>query len=108
MNSYGWTPLHYAVFGNQPLCVEALLEYGADPNTVSRDGQTPLYTAAASNSLECLPILHHWRHPDTGERIRTDGEEESEHGNWTPLHAAAYSESLACVYYLVNEMEVRH
>ena len=98
--------MHYAVSENQALVLETLLDFGADPNTVSRDGQTPLYVAAASGSVECLQILHNWRDPQTGETIKTDGDEENEHGNWTPLHGAIHAEAFACIYYLVHDMKV--
>jgi len=41
-DSIGCTPLHYAARKNDPVGVEALLEYGADPNSLDDQGLTPL------------------------------------------------------------------
>lgn len=44
----GSTALSYAVGNNHPECAQALLEQGADPNRVLKDGRTPLHRAASN------------------------------------------------------------
>ena len=37
----GFTPLHYAVLGNDPKLIKYLLEHGADPTLENNRGYTP-------------------------------------------------------------------
>lgn len=53
----GYTPLHEAVAANQLLIVEILLEYGANPNTVSSDGTRPIHDAAEYGNIELCRLL---------------------------------------------------
>ncbi|KAL5612247.1 hypothetical protein BROUX41_000212 [Berkeleyomyces rouxiae] len=54
---YGWTPLvHAASEGNVP-CLQALLDFGADPNIVDEKDLTAVYYAAWEGHLECMKLL---------------------------------------------------
>jgi ankyrin repeat protein len=44
----GWTPLFYAVQSDSLVCVQLLLEAGADPNHLSQSGETPIAHAQSS------------------------------------------------------------
>lgn len=63
VDSYGWTPLHYAAKGNQPECVRILLAADTDPNQLSIYSITstpflhPLHVAAREGSFEALCAL---------------------------------------------------
>lgn len=48
----GYTPLHWAIlYGREP-AVSYLLEHGADPNILDKDGNTPLVLCAAARALD--------------------------------------------------------
>ncbi|KAL2888869.1 Ankyrin repeat protein nuc-2 [Ceratocystis lukuohia] len=54
---YGWTPLvHAASEGNVP-CLQALLDFGADPNIVDEKDLPAVYYAAWEGHLECMKLL---------------------------------------------------
>jgi ankyrin repeat protein len=57
----GFTPLHSAVAtdaaASEPEIVRMLLEAGADPNPKSREGATPLHSAAFVGDLESAELL---------------------------------------------------
>lgn len=53
----GFTPLHWAVMGNQTNLAEFLLSHGAVVNARDRDGLTPLHKAAAFNGKAMAEIL---------------------------------------------------
>lgn len=48
----GWNALHFAVFLGYLDVVKFLIPLGADPNTVSMDGWTPLQLAIHKNHVE--------------------------------------------------------
>jgi ankyrin repeat protein len=99
-----------AVANDNAAVVTALLERGFDPNTVSPQGQSPLYLALQVDSLKVAEVL--WRHPtlqvdasnplgetplmmaalrgriDWCERLVARGAAVNRSG-WTPLHYAA-------------------
>lgn len=59
MNLQGDTPLHFAAKWGYKAIVEILLEYGADPTSKNRRGQTPLTVAHSTHIarlLEGLPM----------------------------------------------------
>jgi len=41
----GWQPIHEAAAGGHPEVIKMLIEYGADINAKTNDGDTPLYWA---------------------------------------------------------------
>lgn len=45
LDSFGHTALHWAVFGGYKDIVKILLEAGANPNVISKDGVTPKWRA---------------------------------------------------------------
>lgn len=51
------TPLHLAVIQNQPETVKTLLTVGANPNIVTRHGDTPLHLAVSASHNDCLSEL---------------------------------------------------
>src|SRR5581483_10103637 len=56
----GFTPLHLAIFGDQPEAARLLIEHGADLNVVSRASFAqvpPLGTAAFVRSVELTQLL---------------------------------------------------
>ena len=93
----GWTPLHAAVSlprntastvtgqqNNQGSCSEMsalLIKYGANPNTMTVQGKTPLLIVCESGCVACLQILL-----DVG----GDTQQPDKRG-WLPLHAAAHA-----------------
>ncbi len=46
VNKNGWTPLHYAATGPEPTIVQLLIDKGADLESESPNGSTPLMMAA--------------------------------------------------------------
>lgn len=48
-DNFGWSALQYAVYGQQLAAAKALLDLGADVDTVSCTGRTPLMLAVTSN-----------------------------------------------------------
>ncbi|KAI9689797.1 MAG: Ankyrin-2 [Bathelium mastoideum] len=53
----GNTPLHYAAEGSDEATVLLLLAHGANPNTTSAQGMSPLYLAAGSGRIEIVRCL---------------------------------------------------
>ncbi|KAG5276639.1 hypothetical protein AALO_G00107960 [Alosa alosa] len=51
------TPLHLAVVNKHLLCVQCLLEAGADPNIANDLGETPLYRACEKPTEEIVELL---------------------------------------------------
>ncbi len=60
----GNTILAIAAAGDRPEAVTELLEIGADPKTLSAEGQAPLHAAAANpHTSEILRLFLYWRTP---------------------------------------------
>ncbi len=58
-DQFGWTALHHAADCNQSQCMFLLLQHNAQPNLTTWDnGQTALFLAAQSGSLQCIQVLH--------------------------------------------------
>ncbi len=53
-NSFGYTPLHVAVFWDRPEITALLLKNGADPNATNNKGLTPLHCGPVTLSAELL------------------------------------------------------
>ena len=91
----GMAPLHYAVRENSYLCVQLLLEAGADPNILDNDGfeGSPMHVACKSNNLEILKLLIQF-----GGRIDL----RSNKIRITPLYDAVSNNSFECAEYLIT------
>lgn len=50
----GWTPLHYAAYGNSFRTVKMLIKYGANVNTEAKDGATPMHIAVCKCSKKAI------------------------------------------------------
>jgi len=57
VNKDGWTPLHYASTKGQVEMVKLLLANGALPNEISPEGNTALFMAVQTDSLETVQLL---------------------------------------------------
>jgi len=79
-DNQGFTPLHFAIFGNQDNVVSMLLQNGANPNIASDDfNETPLHIAAFNRSEDISKIL-----------LENGADPNAEnHAGETPLHIAA-------------------
>jgi ankyrin repeat protein len=58
-DSFGHTPLQYAVYGGSPKIVNTLLSYGADPGVTlfERNCETPLHFAASQGDVKTVEYL---------------------------------------------------
>ena len=56
----GETPLHYLAVENQLSAVRALVEHGAEVNTLNECGGTPLSEAASLGHVELVKYLLPW------------------------------------------------
>lgn len=57
-NGWGWTPLFFAVTQHHPDVADLLLRRGADPNTRSQAGRTPLGEAWGDEEMKALLRRH--------------------------------------------------
>lgn len=53
----GYTPLHDAVWGNNPEAAKLLLAKGADPTIKNKEGQTPLEKAQSEGKEDLIKVL---------------------------------------------------
>lgn len=53
----GYTPLHDAVWGDNPAAAKLLLEKGADPSIKNKEGQTPLEKAQSEGKEDLVNVL---------------------------------------------------
>ncbi len=88
------TPLHVAAFFDRPNCMRALLAHQPQPDidTQTLRGETPLYLAVHSGSIDCVQQL---LKSGANHKICT-------HGNWAPLHKAAKRGHIACLTLLIH------
>ena len=56
-NLYQWTPLFHAASEGRVECLAALLEYGADADTLDEKGLTATYYATWEGHLSCVDLL---------------------------------------------------
>ena len=87
----GETPLHYLAVENQLDAVRALVERGAEVNTLNECGGTPLSEAASLGYLELVKYLL-----SVGAKLRIEGQKEP------ILHEAVRSESAELVNLLLE------
>lgn len=91
MDGYNRTALHYAAEKDEG-CVELLLEYGAQPNALDGNKDTPLHWAAFKDNPECVrALLESGAHPNT-----------RDYNNDTPLSWAAMKGNLESVRVLLD------
>jgi ankyrin repeat protein len=89
------TPLHKAAWSGDSLCINLLLEFGADVEAQDKDGGTPLFNAIYKDSASCMKTL--LKHGANTKPVDSKG--------CLPLHVAAFAESLECTQFLVEEVE---
>ena len=73
-NEYGDTALHEASHRGNSTAVEVLLSGGADPNILSKEGQTPLSASIQSvwhNTVVVTQLLDYGAHPSGDHRCET-------------------------------------
>jgi palmitoyltransferase len=56
-DSWGYTPLHWAVANRDEASTHIFLKLGANPNVVGHDGCTPLHLAASTGNRKCIQGL---------------------------------------------------
>lgn len=97
LNAIGkdYTPLHYAVFGNQTSVVQLLIEKGAIINTIKCE-ETPLHCAIKANSPECLKLLLQEKVD-----INSIGK-----GGYNILHLAAEMGTTMCLELLLDTKDI--
>lgn len=61
-NYYGETALHEAAFLNAPICIQKLIEHGANINFCTKDGYTPFSYALNNNSFKAVETF--LKYPD--------------------------------------------
>ncbi|XP_073703921.1 uncharacterized protein bcl3 [Garra rufa] len=83
VNNLRQTPLHLAVITHQSILVKALLDAGADPGALDRNGQTALHLCCEHQEANCLSVIlrHYPQNPSPHLEIRN-------YEGLTPLHLA--------------------
>lgn len=131
-SSNGWTPLHYAVLNKHEELASWLLDKGADPASIDKEGFTPIFSAISVNSLEMTKALLRYKRGwqkvqmkmklshlaatqptcDILECLNKEGLSIHEEDNSVspmqsdrayPIHYAAFKASSACLKYLIDQ-----
>jgi hypothetical protein len=103
----GWTALHHAARWNRPNIVSLLLDRGADPNLVTREGKSATFIASELGHHRVLAELRCWQTRmgrggiPIEDLLDLSGEKEMQY-NWTPLHVACYNGHASCVECLLR------
>uniref|UniRef100_A0ABD2XJ47 Uncharacterized protein n=2 Tax=Trichogramma kaykai TaxID=54128 RepID=A0ABD2XJ47_9HYME len=85
-DAMGRTPLHYALYdGYKPTIVRLLLSRGADPNSTTATGSTPLHIICKRKKDDDMAQLFFQINEDRGQTVRIDARDKM---GRTPLHAA--------------------
>ncbi|MGC8542550.1 MAG: ankyrin repeat domain-containing protein, partial [Vulcanisaeta sp.] len=91
-DSYGKTPLHYAVEGGHLGVVKELLKHGADVNAKDNEGRTPLHYAIMNDDIKITKVL-----------VRRGADvNASDKSGVTSLHIAAERRYKKLVNYLIK------
>lgn len=75
----GWQAIHYAALSGNPQAVQLCLDHGADADSRTQHGQTPLHHACRNGNEETIQLLL-----DRGVHVATEDDR-----GWQPLHHAA-------------------
>lgn len=54
---YNWTPLMWAAYRSDRRVMQVLLDNGADPDIVAKNGETALLLSFQKNCIECIELL---------------------------------------------------
>ncbi|XP_066540011.1 B-cell lymphoma 3 protein [Hoplias malabaricus] len=99
-NNLRQTPLHLAVITRQPALVGALLQGGADPGALDRNGQNTLHLCCEHNEESCLSvILSHLTHTPCCPSAFLDSRN---YAGLTPLHLAVQDGNLKLAKMLLD------
>mmetsp|Transcript_61893 Transcript_61893/g.110254 ORF Transcript_61893/g.110254 Transcript_61893/m.110254 type:complete len:784 (-) Transcript_61893:44-2395(-) len=93
-DSDGSTPLHRAVRNSHKDMIEFLLNMGANPDAVEKDGVTALHVAASLGNVECIYLLAGLNKGDVNAMTIAHGK--------APLTIAVKSECMATICTLLN------
>lgn len=75
----GWQAIHYAALSGNPQAVQLCLDHGADADSRTQHGQTPLHHACRNGNEETIQLLL-----DRGVNVAAQDDR-----GWQPLHHAA-------------------
>lgn len=89
------TALHYAARRNYTKCIDYLIDQGANPNTLNRQGQSPIFFAAKSGAWHSIELLAN-RSADVNLRDIKDKK------LWSPIFHAISKSHVGCVAELIK------
>ncbi len=89
------TALHYAARRNYTKCIDYLIDKGANPNTLNRQGQSPIFLAAKSGAWQSIESLAD-RGADVNLRDIVDKKQ------WSPIFYAISKSNVGCVVELIK------